>query len=54
MNKKEALDYIDIAAHDRILERVGHCVGQNYEIESIKADIEYYQAVMKYIKENLK
>ena len=57
MNKKEVLDYIDIATHNRIKERIQHCLSDEamlYDIMSIKSDIEYYEQVMKYIKENLK
>jgi hypothetical protein len=54
MDRKEAFDYIKVAAHERIRASCKHCLDNEYDIESVKDDIEYYEDVMKYIEENLK
>ncbi len=52
--REEALGYVDIAAENRIKERVKFCIEEDYDIITIKKEIEYYESVMKYIRENLK
>lgn len=54
MNREEALDYIDVAAEERILGRIKHSIDNDNGVTSIKADIEFYESVMQYVKENLK
>ena len=54
MNREEAFNYIEIAAHTRIKDRCKYVLNDDQDIEIVKADIEYYEEVMKYIRENLK
>jgi hypothetical protein len=55
VNRDEAFGYIEVAAHERIKERCKYVLDMEQgEIIDVKTDIEYYEKVMEYIKENLK
>ena len=56
MDRESALYYIEIAAEERIRIRCQYVLeDKNYiDIQNVKSDIEYYEQVMKYIRENLK
>jgi hypothetical protein len=54
MNRTEALEYVEIAAYNRIKERCKYILNQDYELKDVKLEVEYYEEVMRYIKDNLK
>jgi hypothetical protein len=54
MDREEILDYILVAAENRIRQRLKYCIEKDYLAKQMKQEIEYYDKVVEYVRKNLK
>ncbi len=54
MNKDKIMEYVENALHSYCEDLIEQRIDRYYGVNIIKGDIERYEEVLKYIKENLK
>jgi hypothetical protein len=54
MDREKALDYIETASEHHAKDLTKYYIDEAYDIKTIRKEMDYYEKVMEYVRENLK